>query len=150
MISFLKVTKKNVWDVIKLKPGKKNEKHIASNNDTIIEATFDDRLENVKAIYYDKKLMGLTYFYPFMGGIYICRFMIDEKYQGQGYGDKIFKKLLEYIKRVYSPPRIELSTDNPIAINMFKKNGFEMMDNIRSKDFYKKYEEHMMVLKTGK
>jgi diamine N-acetyltransferase len=147
MISFLKVTKKNVWDIIKLQPGKTNEKHIASNSDTVIEATFDNRLEHVKAIYYDKKLLGLTYFYPFNGAIWICRFMIDEKYQGKGHGTKIFEHLIKHIKNKYSPTRIELSTDNPIAIKLFKKHEFVMMDNNRSKAFFKEYKEHIMILK---
>lgn len=150
MITFKNVTKKNVWDIIKLQPGKKNEKHIASNSHTIIEATFDKRLEHVKAMYYNDILMGMTYFYPFNGAIWICRFMLDEKYQGKGNGDKIFEQLIKHIKKKYSPTRIELSTDNPIAMKMFKKHGFVLMDNTRSKAFYKEYEEQIMILKIQK
>ena len=147
MITFRKITKKNLWHVVELNAGEEGEKHVALNSHTLLEAIFDNKLVYVKAIYYNDKLIGLTYFYPNRNNtIFITRFMIDYKYQGKGYGSKSFSKLLEVIKNKYSPKKIEISTSNPIAINLYKKFGFIIDNTQKGKNFYKKYNEHLMLL----
>jgi diamine N-acetyltransferase len=146
MIRFHKITKKNVWNIIELTAGEEGKKHVALNSHTLIEAIFDNKLSFVKAIYYNDKLIGLTYFYPSRNIIFISRFMIDDKYQGKGYGSKAFEKLIEFIKNKHSPLKIEVSTSNPIAINLYKKFGFIDTNNQRTQNFYKKYNEYILTL----
>jgi len=146
MISFRKITKKNLWNVVELDAGKKGREHVAPNSHTLLEAIFDNKLSYVKGIYNNDNLIGFTYFYPHRNTIWIGRFMIDCKYQGKGYGNKSFLALIKYIKNKYSPIKIELSTSNPIAINLYKKHGFISIDNKRTKKFYKKFKEHILTL----
>ena len=146
MISFRKITKKNVWDVVELNAGEKGHTYVALNSHTLLEAIFDNKLLYVRAIYINNDLIGLTYFYPYRNTVWISRFMIDHKYQGKGYGSKSFSKLLKYIKNKYSPTKIELSTSNPIAIKLYKKYGFVNNKNKRTSKFYKKYKENLLTL----
>ena len=150
MIKFRKITKKNLWDVVNLNAGNKGNKHVAKNSHTLLEAIFDKKLIYMKAIYHNNKLIGMVYYYPYRNNtIIISRFMIDYKYQGMGYGNKSFFKILNIIKKKHSPKTIEISTSNPIAIKLYKKFGFVIDNKSKGKNFYKKYKEYMMILKNN-
>jgi len=73
--------------------------------------------------------------------------MIDQRYQGKGYGKQAFNKLLKYIKTKYKPSKIYISSSNPIAIELYKKFGFIKKNNKQTKIFIintKKYYCHIM------
>ena len=146
MITFRKITKRNLWDVVKLNAGKEGNKHVALNSHTLLEAVFDNKLSGVRAIYNNNNLIGLTYFYLNKNTVWISRFMIDEKCQGKGYGSKSFLVLLKYLKNTYSPKKIELSTSNPIAMDLYKKCDFIEIKNKRAVEFYKKFKERILTL----
>jgi diamine N-acetyltransferase len=59
---------------------------------------------------------------------YICRFMIDKKYQNQGFGRQAMIKILEYIKTFPQGevPAIYLSynPNNDVARKLYKSFGF--------------------------
>lgn len=154
MIQFRKITKKNYWDVVDLDGGD-NKKFIPPNSETLLQAIFNKRLSGAKAIYYDKKIVGLAFFYtykpvnPFTSVkkiTVLANFMIGKQYQGKGYGNKIFPKLLKLIKRTSSTKQIELSVKNPVAIRLYKKNGFTKLKNKKADDFFKKTKQIRMIL----
>lgn len=148
MITFRKVSKSNYQDIINLSVGKPNEKYIVNNSKTLLKAIFNDKLHYVKAIYLNQKAIGLIFFFPDRnGGIWISRFMIDNKFQGKGYGNQAFKIILNRIIKIYSPKKIELSSSNPIAVKMYQKHGFKINNQARGKKFYQKYREYLMQYK---
>ena len=57
---------------------------------------------------------------------WIDRFMIDEKYQKNGYGKKALEIIIEKIKQDKTHNKIKISTnpENSIAIKLYKKLGF--------------------------
>ena len=66
-------------------------------------------------------------------------FVLPE-YQGNGYGDKLLKYILDnYKNRNYF---LEVNVNNERAINLYKKNGFEVLD-IR-KHYYKDEDAYVM------
>ena len=44
MISFHKITKKNLWKIVELTAGEEGKKHISLNSHILLEAIFDNRL----------------------------------------------------------------------------------------------------------
>lgn len=62
------------------------------------------------------------------------------EYQGNGYGDKLLKYILDnYKNRNYF---LEVNVNNEKAINLYKKNGFEIL-TIR-KHYYKDEDAYVM------
>lgn len=143
-IKLKNVSKNNVWDIVELYPGAKGQKYVADNSHTLIEALFNKKLHNVKAIYSDDKIIGLVYFTHNNKNIWINRFMIDHKYQGKGYGSKAFNKILNYIKSKYKPSNIYISSSNNIALKLYQKFGFIKKNNKKTKMFYDKYKEILL------
>ena len=146
MISFRKITKKNYKDVIELDAGEEGHKHVARNDKTILEAIFEHSLDNVKAIYNNRILVGCVFYYRFFNTVWISRLMLDKKYQNKGLGSKIIVLLLEKIKKQENPDKIEFLTSNPIVMDKISILGFKKVNNQRSKNYYKKYKEHLYVL----
>ena len=72
--------------------------------------------------------------------------MIDKKYQNKGLGNKSFEELINYIKQKESEKKIEISTANPIAKNLYQKHGFKLINNAKAKRFYRKYKEDLLTL----
>lgn len=65
----------------------------------------------------------------------ILNFVIDEKYQRQGYGQCLFNEVLTYAKkRSLSSLTLEVKENNNKGLNFYKKNGFTPI-NIR-KNYY--------------
>jgi diamine N-acetyltransferase len=73
---------------------------------------------------------------------WICRFMIDEKFQGKGYGKKSMAKIIEHIKNNYHYDNVYLSEvpENAVAKGLYKSFGFEFTGEVED-------EEEVMVLK---
>lgn len=99
MIS-LKIIDQNNWeDCINLKLKQEQQGFIASNLYSIAESKFLPYMD-IKSIYCEEKLIGFA-----MYGIdsddhnyWIYRFMIDERFQGQGYGKYAMKLIIEDIR----------------------------------------------------
>ena len=149
MISFRKVLKHNFWKVASLNDGSNTEKYIDYSHNILLHALFYKSIDNIRAIYNNKELVGLVYFYQINKNIWINSFMIDHKYQNKGYGKQSFSKLLDYIKKNYTYNRIELATSNPIAMNLYQNFGFNLLNNKRSKNYFEKHKENIMTLKNN-
>lgn len=154
MIKFYKITKHNLDDIVQLDAGDKG-KYIATNSYTISEASLNNHLNYVRVISLkDKNItknkqtyIGLFYFIPInKHKILIQRFMIDKKYQNKGMGKLAFKKLLDYLKKHWDVKKIELSTNNPKAKEMYTQFGFTKDVSKHARNFYKKYKEDIMYL----
>ena len=146
MISFRKVTKHNFEDIITLDAGKEGANHVAKNYYSLLEAFFEHSIDNVRGIYFDKELVGLVYYYRFNNTIWLHRLMIDEKHQNKGIGKQVLQILLKKIIKEEQPDKIEFLTSNPILLSKANEYGFKKVNNTRSKNYYKKYKEHLFVL----
>lgn len=146
MISFRKVTKHNFEDIITLDAGKEGANHVAKNYYSLLEAFFEHSIDNVRGIYFDKELVGLVYYYRFNNTIWLHRLMIDEKHQNKGIGKQVLQILLKKIIKEEQPDKIEFLTSNPILLSKASEYGFKKANNERSKNYYKKYKEHLFVL----
>lgn len=103
------------------------EEFVASNAFSIAQSKIQKGW-TVKAIYDEDLMIGFTmYGYCYEYGFYeICRFMIDYKYQGKGYGRRALVKIIEEMKKNEECKEIYISFDpkNNIARSLYESLGF--------------------------
>ena len=109
------------------------EKFVASNALSITRSVYETGW-TIKGIEAEDKLIGFA-MYGFdeeTANYWICRFMIDHKSQGKGYGRKAVELVLNEMKQVDGCSSIYLSTEpeNEIAIKLYESLGFEKTGNI--------------------
>ncbi|MCC2409114.1 GNAT family N-acetyltransferase [Bacillus sp. FSL W8-0519] len=84
------------------------------------------------AIYYDEEIIGFAMYGSFGPNkdTWIDRIMIDEKYQGKGYGKIAMMKLINIVSKEYGVNVIYLSVteENRTAYNLYESIGFEFMN----------------------
>lgn len=112
--------------------------HVAKYQDNFIETTrqcLDEAKElslwNPTAIYDENKIIGFAMYGFFKsegvnGRVWLDRFMIDERYQGKGYGVNALKLLISKLYDEYECNEIFLSIyeENVVAIKIYEKLGF--------------------------
>lgn len=59
--------------------------------------------------------------------VWLDRFMINEKYQGNGYAKQIFPKILSQLQEEYNTNKIYLSVNerNLLARKLYENSGFK-------------------------
>ncbi|AWB46560.1 spermidine acetyltransferase [Paenibacillus sp. CAA11] len=116
---------------LQLKP-EQNE-YMVSNLYSIAECQFLDGFL-AKGIYNDDVIIGFTMFGvdPDDGNYWIYRFMIDERFQGQGHGYRAMLLVIDEIRKACNRTgviRIGYDPDNEPARKLYQKSGF-MEDGI--------------------
>ena len=138
---------KVIWDysedVTKLKVNKDQKSFVASNTDSLIDAYFATTEDRIKVftlgVYYGKKPIGfmmIAYNCPWAtkyyglpeNYYYIWRFMIDKKYQGQGFGKEAMRLAIEFIKTFPAGESegcwLSYEPENVVARSLYLKMGF--------------------------
>ncbi len=104
------------------------EEFVASNAFSIAQSKIQKGW-TVKAIYNDDLMIGFTmYGYCYEYDFYeICRFMIDHKYQGKGYGKLALIEIIKEMKKLEDCKDIYISFDpkNNIARRLYESLGFK-------------------------
>jgi len=142
MIKFEEITFDNYDECIALNPGVLGSKYVAPNvNSLAISSVAKECNVCVPmryAIYNDEVMVGFILM-SFLGkgqdndeeeDTYdIWRFMVDEKYQGQGYGREALVKAIEVIRTFPHGPakKLILSYDpnNEVGSNLYESVGFK-------------------------
>ena len=138
-----KLTWDTVDDVLKLKVSKEQKEFVAPNRDSMIDAYFALTEEEIPVftfgIYLGKKPVGflmIAYdvpwaeqYYNLPGGYYyIWRFMIDKRYQGNGYGREALRLAVDYIKTFPSGKSeycwLSYEPENDVARKLYQSFGF--------------------------
>jgi diamine N-acetyltransferase len=125
----LGIVKKSNWEeCIQLKVRKDQEGNIASNLYSIAEAQFLNGFI-CNAIYLDEAMIGFVMYGidPDDINYWIYRFMIDEKYQNNGYGKKAMQLVVEEInKQEHKTDKLLLgyNPSNEAARRLYRAVGF--------------------------
>ena len=148
-----KLTWDTVDDVLKLKVSKEQKGFVAPNRDSMIDAYF--ALTEKKfpvytfGIYLGEKPVGflmIGYDVPWAkeyydlprGYYYIWRFMIDNRYQGNGYGKEALKLAIDFIKTSPSGRSeycwLSYEPDNVVARKLYLSFGFEEKKELWKED----------------
>ena len=134
-ITLQPVTAKNWRELIKLKVRDDQNHFVASNLFSIAEAQFGDDFEghwdlHPFGIYDGETPVGfLMYGYNFLHPTqqaFIQRLMVDEKYQGKGYGRVAMEKMLEIFRADERIKTVGISyePDNDAARKLYASLGF--------------------------
>lgn len=130
-INFQKITKNNIDIVLSLhvKPTQKN--FIETTSQCLNEANNLDIWRPI-AICDESNIIGFAMYGLFPdeganGRVWLDRFLIDEKYQGKGYGKMVLPLLISHIQNEYNCTKIYLSIyeNNSVALNIYINIGFK-------------------------
>ena len=103
-VNLQEITKDNWVDMIDLKITKEQEKYVALPAEAIAASKFYDYYVN-RGVYLGDKPIGFIQYYPNFDDekpneIFIDQLLIDASLQGQGYGSKAIKLVLDEIKQL--------------------------------------------------
>ena len=130
-VHFKNIDNSNEYKVrsIKLKP--RQEKFIETVDECLKEADTYREWHPI-AIYNDTEIIGFAMYGSFglNKDTWIDRIMIDEKYQGKGYGKIAMMKLIDIVSKEFEVNVIYLSIsdENKTAYSLYKSIGFEFMN----------------------
>ncbi|MFN8386132.1 MAG: GNAT family N-acetyltransferase [Anaerolineales bacterium] len=129
------VTKENWQDLIDLKVRDDQKNFVASNLYSIAQSQFGDEFEGHWDLFafgiYDNDtpvgflMYGLNYAHPTQQA-YIQRLMVDEKFQGKGYGRFGMQKMLEIFRAEDRVKEVSISyePENDVARKLYASLGF--------------------------
>lgn len=140
-IALQEITRDNFYACMKLSV-RKDQPFVASNAFSVAESKiFPDWV--TKAIYDNKEMVGFVMYKKNYekNELYLCRFMVDQRYQGKGYGKAALDILKEIAMSDEKIHTIKLSTDptNENGIRIYEKFGFMDMK-------YMDHDEEVFVL----
>ena len=142
-VTLQKINSRNIWKVVKLTVSTQQSDFVASNTESILEAfatTADGYVALPFAICNDDLPVGFVMFgYGTIGdedeptiasGNYcIWRFMIDEQYQGHGYGKAALMESLRYLRTMPCGAAescwLSYEPDNIAAKTLYASVGFQ-------------------------
>ena len=90
----------------------------------------------------DDVVIGYIGRYYFFHEAEVLNFVVDESYQRQGYGQKLFDKMVKDMKDV-KKITLEVRASNIKGINFYTKNGFKQV-GVRKK-YYKNGEDALLL-----
>lgn len=130
-IELIALTEDNIKQCLVLKVAGNQKQYIASNADSWKTARENEKVARPFAIRSGEKTVGFTMFafdeeYENPDDRYwLWRFMIDEDFQGNGYGTAALQVIIQYF-REQGANHIRLSTKetNTVALSMYRKAGF--------------------------
>jgi diamine N-acetyltransferase len=110
-ISLREITRESVRTILRLKVSPEQENFVASNAISIAEAYFDRERAWFRAIYADTTPVGFLMLYddPAQPLYYLWRFLIDERYQGMGFGYRALELLIEHVQQRPNATKLSLS-----------------------------------------
>lgn len=144
------VTADNWMDIASLSVNDNQKDFIESNSFSLAQSKFEPEWKSV-GLYDGNLLIG----YAMHGydksnfDVWLDRFMIDSKYQGQGYASRFLPILLGHMRELYVCDRMYLSIapDNSEAQHLYEKFGFVLNGQI---DDVGEFPCHVMELDAGR
>lgn len=126
---FIEEVNENNWrECVNLKVADNQRDYIEDNALSIAQSKYEPQWIPV-CIYYDDKMIGFAMHGTDIdnGHVWLDRFMIDERYQGNGYGSLAIKELIKLLQSTYKCNRIYLSTtlNNKGVQKFYEQFGFK-------------------------
>lgn len=137
-VSLRPVTRENWRDIAHLSVAEDQRKFVAPNTYSLAEAAYEIGLTPV-AIYADETLVGFALYThepfqgeweftqtPYEGELGILRMMVDQQYQGQGYGRQAMQALIARMHALPGGQAIILNVmpTNVGALRLYESLGF--------------------------
>ena len=127
-VTLREITNNNFEDCVKLKVSENQKKFVATNVMSIAESKVSPNLIPL-AVYNDEEIVGFTLHGqdPKSKKYYIVRLMIDENFQGKGFGKQATLKLIDLMSKEEDCNEVYLFfvEGNKGAENLYNNIGFE-------------------------
>lgn len=132
-VGLREVTRDTVRTICDLKVSKEQEQFVASNSISIAEAHFSNEAW-FRAVYADETPVGFVMLARVpreerarLGTHFLWRFMIDERYQGRGYGRKALESVMQHLKKESNANALHTSCREGKGSpkGFYKKMGFK-------------------------
>ena len=141
-VTLREITPENFKDCINLKVADQQKTFVAPNVTSIAQSKIYPTVEPF-AVYADDELVGFVMFGLDLDDnrYYLVRLMIDEKFQGRGYGKSATLAVIEKMKRVDDCNEIYLSfvPENTGAQRLYESVGFERTGEISEGEIVMRY-----------
>lgn len=115
-----------------------DQKWLASNAFSLLQAHYDTDWD-CRIIMNGEEAVGFAFYgYWRERDIYLlCRYMIDERFQGKGYGKQALPLVVEQIRRQYGcrDVYVSVSEENTIACKLYSTYGFKKTDMRDEEEF---------------
>ncbi|SDF16645.1 spermine/spermidine N-acetyltransferase [Fontibacillus panacisegetis] len=123
-------SKENLKEILSLRVSEVQKSYIESTEQSLEDAT-ECNFYRPAGLYRDGVLVGFSMYGYFPtegrnGRVWLDRFLIDEKYQGQGLGSIMLKAVISHLIKLYQCNEIYLSLyeTNQRALHLYQKFGF--------------------------
>lgn len=118
----------NWLDCIRTRVTEEQLEYIASNAVSLAQSKFQPKWIT-KGIYDDDKMIGFTMYahHKDEDEGYLCRFMIEHKLQGKGYGKAAMNLVLDVFQKEFNAAKGKLSVvpENEVAIKLYESVGYK-------------------------
>jgi diamine N-acetyltransferase len=110
-VTLHEITKDNWRDIVRLKVAPDQEPFVASNAVSIVEAHFNPEVAWCRAIYAGDVPVGFLMLEDDVvrQQYFLWRFMLDDRYQGRGYGRKALELFFAHVKTRPGADAVETS-----------------------------------------
>ncbi|AJD90009.1 spermidine acetyltransferase [Jeotgalibacillus malaysiensis] len=131
MIYLKKIDKDNWLQAISLKVREDQQTFVASNAVSLAQLNFLPDGFHAQGIYADDEMVGFTLYGidEDDGEYWMYRMMIDEKYQGKGYGKAAIERVIEEIRQRkeerHATLTLSYEPENTFARDLYTKMGFK-------------------------
>lgn len=132
MITLRNIDEENFEACIGLTTGVEQEDFVDSVLYSLAEAWLYREVMEAFAIYHQDQLIGFVSMYVRKENPQLINFLIDEAYQGRGYGTQAAKLSIDYLQNNYQASRISLPVHlhHTKARKFWTRQGFRPSDNI--------------------
>ncbi len=141
-VELREITSNNFYECIKLEVAELQTSFVASNVKSIAQSKVYPTVTPM-AIYADDEMVGFTMFGldDDDGRYYLIRLMIDEKYQGQGFGKSATNAVIEKMRENKDCQEIYLSfvPENVLAEKLYQSVGFARTGEISDGEIVMKF-----------
>ena len=126
-VTLCDLTSKNWYECVKLSVREDQKGFVATNAFSIAEAHFSPELVT-QAIYAGESMVGFTMYGrdPDSGKVWIIRLMVDQRYQGKGYGRAAMVQVIDRLRQLPECGQIFISyePENEVAERLYNSLGF--------------------------
>jgi diamine N-acetyltransferase len=139
MISLRPIDSSNYQECSALAVAPDQRRFVASNLQSLADAYVWREAAEPYAVYADDEMVGFGLLFPFADGVdddsipepgtelgyIIVRLMVDERFQGRGYGKAALDAIVELVRgRGLGTVRLSVVPENVQALEFYRRNGF--------------------------
>jgi diamine N-acetyltransferase len=139
MISLRPIDSSNYRECIELSVAPDQQRFVASNLQSLADAYVWRQAAEPFAVYSDDHMVGFALLFPFADGVdddsmpepgterglILVRLMIDDRFQGRGYGRAALDAIVKRVRDRGLPiVRLSVVPENEQALEFYRRNGF--------------------------